>query len=71
MNPLPIEFTDKNIVPWGGIVLFREMLSRINFTSILNELELPIHGSNRGYLPEQLITNFLVSVWSLIHNLNH
>ncbi len=52
MNPLPIEFTDKNIVPWGGIVLFREMLSRINFTSILNELELPIHGSNRGYLPE-------------------
>ena len=34
MKPIKIEFTDKNITPWGGMVLFREMLNRIKFASI-------------------------------------
>ena len=71
MKPIKIEFTDKNITPWGGMVLFREMLNRIKFASILNDLELPIQGSNRGYSPEQLITNFLVSVWCGANNFEH
>ena len=53
------------------MILFREMLNRIKFASILNDLELPIQGSNRGYSPEQLITNFLVSVWCGANNFEH
>jgi len=71
MKPIKIEFTDKNITPWGGMVLFREMLNRIKFASTLNDLKLPIQGSNRGYSPEQLITNFLVSVWCGANNFEH
>ena len=63
MKSLNIEFTDKDITPWGGMVLFREMLKKIEFSKKLNQLELPTQGSNRGYSTEQLITNFLVGIW--------
>ena len=63
MKPLKIEFTDKQITPWGGMSLFREMLKKIDFSRMVASLELPEQGSNRGYSPEQLVTGFLASVW--------
>ena len=63
MKPLKIEFTDKQITPWGGMSLFREMLKKIDFSRMVAGLELPEQGSNRGYSPEQLVTGFLASVW--------
>lgn len=63
MGAYKIEFTDKEITPWGGMSLFREMLGKMDFQSVLDELPLPAQGSNRGFNPQQLITNFLVGVW--------
>lgn len=63
MKPLKIEFTDKQITPWGGMSLFREMLKKIEFGRMVAGLELPEQGSNRGYSPQQLVTSFLASVW--------
>jgi hypothetical protein len=63
MGALKIEFTDKEITPWGGMVLFKEMLDKISFDKFLSGIDLPVQGSNRGYSPEQLVKTFLVSVW--------
>lgn len=63
MKPLKIEFTDKEVTPWGGMALFRQMLGKVDFANVLEQVGLPEQGSNRGYPPSQLVTNFLVSVW--------
>ncbi len=63
MKDLKIEFTDKEITPWGGMSLMRKMLDKMNFEEVLNISSLPNQGSNRGYSPVQLFINFLVGVW--------
>ena len=60
---LKIDFTDKEISPWSGIYLLKKMLDKINFDSILQELGLPESGSNRGYSSNQLVKQFITSVW--------
>ncbi len=60
---IQIEFTDKEITPWGGMVLLKQLVERSGMTKILTALPLPKQRSNRGYKPLQLITSFLVSVW--------
>jgi len=60
---LKIEFTDKEITPWGGVSLLKRMLDKIEFEKVLSELDLPKPGSNRGYSPIQLVLSFIVSVW--------
>ncbi len=63
MRSLKIDFTDKEITPWGGLCLFRQMLEKLEIRDILESTPLPGQGSNRGYSPQQLITNFWVGVW--------
>jgi hypothetical protein len=63
MKSLKIEFTDKEITPWGGIGLMRQMLKKIDFNEVLSAAPIPEQGSNRGYRPEQLILNFMVGIW--------
>jgi hypothetical protein len=59
-----ISYTDKEITPWGGMVLLRKMLDQIKFSEKINECEvLPQPGSNRGYSAQSIIESFLVSVW--------
>jgi hypothetical protein len=60
---LKIEFTDKEITPWSGILLLKKMLDRMQFDCVLSDLPLPEQGSNRGYSSQQLIKQFLTSVW--------
>jgi len=60
---LRIEFTDKEITPWGGVSLLKRMLDKIGFEKILSDLGLPEPGSNRGYSASQLVLSFIVSVW--------
>ncbi len=71
MTDLKIEFTDKSITPWGGMVLFKKMLDKIDFGSFLSTIDLPEQGSNRGYSPEQLIISFLISVWCGANSFEH
>jgi hypothetical protein len=63
MKPIKFEFTDKEVTPWAGMVLLRKMLNSVNFEQMIQELPLPSQGSNRGYSPDQLIQQFLTSVW--------
>ncbi|MFN7233756.1 MAG: hypothetical protein ACK5SS_08450, partial [Cyclobacteriaceae bacterium] len=58
-----IEFTDKEITPWAGILLLKKMLEKMDFDSCLDGLDLPEQGSNRGYSSHQLIKQFITSVW--------
>jgi hypothetical protein len=63
MRELKIEYTNKEITPWGGLVLLQKMLSQIQLSEVLAQAPLPVQGSNRGYSPLQLILNFWVGVW--------
>jgi len=63
MKDLKIEFTDKEITPWGGMVLMQKMITKMGFEPVLKRSALPTQGSNRGCRPEQLFLSFLVGVW--------
>jgi hypothetical protein len=61
---LKIEYTDKEITPWGGMVLLKNMLNRVNFSEVVGQCEeLPRSGSNRGYSTRVIIESFIVNVW--------
>ena len=63
MGDLKIEFTDKEITPWGGIAILQKMMDKMSFTEFLNNTPLPQQGSNRGYDPVQIILQFIISIW--------
>ena len=63
MSGLKIEFTDKEITPWGGISILQKMMDKMSFSTVLKNTSLPVQGSNRGYDPVQLIVQFIVSIW--------
>ena len=64
MGEIKIQFTSKDITPWGGMALLKNMLDRIAFKEVIESLEnLPQSGSNRGYKPYVLIESFITSVW--------
>jgi Transposase DDE domain group 1 len=61
---LEIGYTDKEITPWGGMVLLRKMLEKINFSEALKSCpDLPSPRSNRGYDAQTIIESFIVSIW--------
>ena len=68
---LELAFTDKEITPWGGMALMKQMLDRIGFEQALQASELPQPQSNRGYPPEQLILQFMVSIWCGANRFEH
>ena len=59
---LKIEYTDKELTPWGGMVLMRELIERTGINEALAKVGFPVQRSNRGYDPIQLINNFWVSL---------
>jgi hypothetical protein len=63
MSSLKIAFTDKEITAWGGIAILQKMMEKMSFSEVLKSAPLPVQGSNRGYDPVQLITQFIVSIW--------
>ncbi len=59
-----IAYTNKEITPWGGMVLFRQMLAKMKFSSAVESCaDLPQPSSNRGYKPLSVIESFMVSIW--------
>ena len=57
-----LRFTDKEITAWGGMAIMKRMLDHLGFDAALSAADLPQPGSNRGYRPEQLITQFMLSI---------
>ena len=68
---LQLSFTDKEITPWGGMALMGRLLKKMGFRELLSKSGLPVQGSNRGYAPEQLIEQFLISVWCGANRFEH
>ncbi|MDA8390025.1 MAG: hypothetical protein M0Z76_04720 [Gammaproteobacteria bacterium] len=66
-----LRFTDKEITAWGGMGLMKRMLDHLHFDEALQRSSLPQPGSNRGYRPEQLITQFMLSVWCGANRFEH
>ncbi len=63
MQELKIQFTDKEITPWGGMILLKKMLEKIDFKGIVETCkEIPQPGSNRGYKPYTIVESFITSV---------
>lgn len=63
MNDIRIEFTDKEITPWGGMVLMKKLIEKTGINELLSSLPLPCQASNRRFKPIQLINTFFVSIW--------
>jgi len=68
---LSLGFTDKQITPWAGMALIKRMLDHIGWESALKRAQLPQPGSNRGYAPEQLVGQFLLSLWCGANRFEH
>ena len=68
---LDLRVTDKEITAWGGMGIMKRMLDHLGFESALAACGLPQPGSNRGYRPEQLITQFMLSVWCGANRFEH
>lgn len=66
-----LQFTDKEITAWGGMGLMKRMLDHLDFDAALRDCGLPQPGSNRGYRPEQLIVQFMLSVWCGANRFEH
>ena len=71
MMDLHLAFTDKKITPWAGLALLKQLLDRLGFLEQLKRIGLPQPGSNRGYPPEQLILQLLISVWCGANRFEH
>ncbi len=62
-DPFEVKFTSREVSAWGGLALLKRMLDGMGFKSAVQSWELPQPGSNRGYAPEQLIEQMIVSIW--------
>ena len=62
-DPFEVKFTSREVSAWGGLALLKRMLDGMGFKSAMQSWELPQPGSNRGYAPEQLIEQMIVSIW--------
>jgi len=64
MVNLPIEYSDKQVTPFGGMSLMKRFIDKTEIREYLSELDLPQPGSNRGYYPEQIIESFWLGIWT-------
>lgn len=60
---IKVEYSDKKVTPWGGMVLMKDLWEQSNARSILETLPLPQPHSNRGYSPVEILETFFVSIW--------
>jgi hypothetical protein len=51
--------------------MLKKMLDKMDFDSCLEGLDLPEQGYNRGYSSNQLIKQFMTSVWCVANKFKH
>ncbi len=71
MESLQLEFVDTEISSWGGLSILKNLMDISGFQEKLSSLPLPAQGSNRGYSPIQLITQFMASLWCGANRYSH
>ncbi len=58
-----LKFNSKEVTAWSGLALLKKMLDAMELGAAIQQWQLPQLGSNRGYRPEQLIQQMMVSIW--------
>lgn len=58
-----LKFTSREVTAWGGLALLKRLIDGMGLRTALQSWQLPQPGSNRGYRPEQLFKQMLVSIW--------
>jgi len=71
MSEMELQFIDDEITAWGGLAILKRMMDSSHFLDHLRTLPLPAQGSNRGYPPVQLITQFIASLWCGVNRYAH
>lgn len=64
MVNLPIEFSDKQVTPFGGMSLMKRFVDSLGIRDKLRELPLPQGQSNRAYDPVHVVESFWLSIWT-------
>jgi hypothetical protein len=64
MVNLPIEYSNKQVTPFGGMSLMKRFIDQTGIRDYLGTLDLPHPGSNRGYCPTQIIESFWLGIWT-------
>lgn len=59
---MPYIYTDKEVTPWGGMLLIKEFYDRIGMHEQLRSLPLIEKGSGRGVDHHEIIESFIMSV---------
>lgn len=60
---IQIEFSDKQVSPWGGLVLMKQMLDKTGIGVKISELNLPESKSNNSIDRLTIVESFFASVW--------
>jgi hypothetical protein len=71
MMSFDLRFTDKEITAWGGMAIMKRMLDHLGFDEALTVVGLPQPKSNRGYRTEQLMSQFMLSIWCGANRFEH
>ena len=66
-----IRFSDKEVTDWGGMGIMKRMLDHLGFDAALTTAGLSQSRSNRGYGPEQLMTQFMLLIWCGVNRFEH
>ncbi len=64
MVNLPIEYSSKQITPFGGMSLMKRFIDKLGIREKLSTLDLPKEGSNRSYDSVQIAESFWLSIWT-------
>ena len=64
MVNLPVEYSDKQVTPFGGMSLMKRFIDQTGIRGYLDELNLPQPQSNRGYCPKHIIESFWLGIWT-------
>jgi len=64
MVNLPIEYSDKQVTPFGGMSLMKRFIDQTGIREYMSELDLPQPGSNRGYSSAHIIESFWLGIWT-------
>lgn len=62
MVNLPIEYSDKQVTPFGGMSLMKRFIDKTGIRDYLNNLDIPQPCSNRGYSPVHIIESFWLGI---------
>jgi len=64
MVNLPIEFSDKQVTPFGGMSLMKRFIDQTGIREYMRGIDLPYPQSNRGYDPMHIVESFWLSIWT-------